>query len=445
MGWCLPSMASCLSQGRDSSRPNAHQAAFSHRMDQAPRMFHVNHVRPLVVAALAAVSLCGASDASAQSGPTQPVTFLDGRLLFAGDASATYGSADPGWFTYADYETHTLRRVRAGLTIEARPSRRLVFLAELRAQSGSGIRPYAWYVRFNPLASGVVSIQAGRIPPVFGTYARRSYPQDNPLIGDPLMYQYLTTVRADAMPGSADDLARMRARGWLVQYPVGNPAPYSGLPIVAASRWDTGIQARFGTQTLEGAVALTVGTLSNPLVKEDNETRQLAGHLVWRPMPALTVGVSAAHGGFLGRDVLAARPDVRDTSSHQQAFGLDAEASWGRWLIRGEFVANQWTVPPIDAPVITQPLAARAGYIEARFRVRPRFYVAARGDRIWFSSILTSSGDMTWDADVSRLELGVGYTIRRGLLVKSSVLSHWRDGGLIRRSTLAGVQLLFWL
>jgi hypothetical protein len=237
----------------------------------------------------------------------------------------------------------------------------------------------------------------------------------------------------------------MRGSGWRVHYPVGNPEAYSGLPIVSASRWDTGIQARFGTQALEGAVALTVGTLSNPLVRDDNDGRQLAGHLVWRPMPALTVGASAARGAFLGRDVLASRPDVRDTSSHQQAFGVDAETSWDRWIVRGEFVANEWTVPPIDAPLITQPLAARGGYVEARFRLRPRLYLAARGDRIWFSSIRTSSGDMTWDADVSRLELGMGYTIRRGLLLKSSVLSHWRDGGQIRRDTLVGVQLLFWL
>ena len=410
-------------------------------------MLHLNRIRPLVVAALAAVSLLGpgAGDACAQSWPTQPVTFLDGRVLLAGDASVTYGSADPGWFTYADYETDALRRARAGLTVEARASRHLAFLAELRVESGSGIRPYAWYVRLNPFDSGVVTIQAGRIPPVFGTYTRRSYPQDNPLIGDPLVYQYLTTTRADAVPASADDLARMRARGWSVHYPIGNPEAYSGLPIVSASRWDTGIQARFGTQRLEGAVAVTVGTLSNPLVQDDNAGRQLAGHLVWRPAPGLTLGASAARGAFLGRDVLASRPDIHDTSSHQQAFGVDAETSWGRWLIRGEFVVNEWSVPPIDAPAITQPLAARGGYVESRIRLLPALYVAARVDRIWFSSIYTSLGATTWDADVSRVELGVGYTIRRGLLLKSSVLSHWRDGGQIRRDTLVGVQLLFWL
>ncbi|MCX6546166.1 MAG: hypothetical protein NTV05_17370 [Acidobacteria bacterium] len=410
-------------------------------------MLRLRYLRPLAVAALVAVSSLGvhAGDAFAQSWPTQPVTLFDGRLLVAGDASVTYGSADPGWFTYADYETDTLRRMHAGLTVEARVSRRLILLAELRAETGLGIRPYAWYVRLNPLDSGAVTIQAGRIPPVFGAYGRRNYPQDNPLIGVPLVYQYLTTMRADAVPASADDLARMRGRGWAVHYPVGNAYADSGLPIVSASRWDTGIQARFGTQTLEGAVAVTAGTLSNPVVRDDNAGRQLAGRLAWRPLPALSVGLSAARGALLGRDVLATRSDIRDTSSRQQAVGVDVETSWDRWLVRGEFVVNQWSVPAIDSPAITKPLAAHGGYVEGRVRVRPGLFVAARADRIWFSSIRTSTGDMTWDADVSRVELGLGYTIRRGLLLKSSVLSHWRDGGQIRRDTLVGVQLSFWL
>lgn len=407
-------------------------------------MLQLGRLRPIVVAALAAASLLSASDARGQSWPTYPVTFLDGRILIAGDASVTYGSADPGWFTFADYNTDSLRRARAGLTIEARPFRKLVFLAELRTETGGGLRAYAWFVRFLPFDSGRVSIQAGRIPPVFGTYARRSYSQDNPLIGDPLMYQYLTTMSAESMPASADDLAQMRGRGWRVSYPIGESTGYSGLPIVSASRWDTGIQGRFATQTFEADVAVTAGTLSDPLVRDNNNGRQIAGHVTWRPSPALTVGVSAARGAFLGSHVLEYRPDVRQTDSRQQAVGVDAETSWDRWIIRGEFIANEWILPPIDAPAITRPLAARAGYVEARLRVRPGLYVAARADRIWFSTIHSSYGDVTWDADVARFELGAGYTLRRGLVVKSSVLSHWRDGGLIRRDTQVGAQLLFW-
>jgi len=48
------------------------------------------------------------------------------------------------------------------------------------------------------------------------------------------------------------------------------------------------------------------------------------------------------------------------------------------------------------------------------------------------------------EADVSRLEYGVGITIRRGLLLKASVLSNWRDGGRVQRSHLGAVQALFW-
>ena len=41
----------------------------------------------------------------------------------------------------------------------------------------------------------------------FGAFARRTYANDNPLIGYPLAYQYLTSLRPDAVPATADALA----------------------------------------------------------------------------------------------------------------------------------------------------------------------------------------------------------------------------------------------
>ena len=55
------------------------------------------------------------------------------------------------------------------------------------------------------------------MPPTFGAFARRTYATDNPLIGYPLAYQYLTSLRPDALPANADELLRMRGRGWLSQ------------------------------------------------------------------------------------------------------------------------------------------------------------------------------------------------------------------------------------
>jgi hypothetical protein len=101
-------------------------------------------------------------------------------------------------------------------------------------------------------------------------------------------------------------------------------------------------------------------------------------------------------------------------------------------------------VPPLDAPRIADPLGSRAGYVEAKLRLHPRLYAAIRADMMRFASISGSSGVETWEADVSRLEYGVGVTLRRGLVVKTSILSNWRDAGRVRQSHLGAVQLLFW-
>jgi hypothetical protein len=187
-----------------------------------------------------------------------------------------------------------------------------------------------------------------------------------------------------------------------------------------------------------------VGALSNPGVGDDNGGGQFAGRVAWHPVPAFTLGVSAARGVFVADGVREARPDAPPGDDDQRALGVDAEASWGRWLVRGEYVANAWRVPPLDAPRIVDPLESRAGYVEARVRLHPRLYAAVRGDLMQFTSITGSGGVEPWEADVSRLEYGLGVTIRRGLLIKTSVLSNWRDGGRVRRSTLGAVQLLFW-
>jgi hypothetical protein len=402
-------------------------------------------VRPAVLAAAAVLAwLGGAGTAVAQLWPSEPVTLASGRVLLAGDVSATFGSEDPGWFTYTNYETSALRRVRAGLTVEVKATSRLSFLTEIRAETGLGVRPYAWFVRFAPLGSGLVHIQAGRIPPVFGAFGRRSYPHDNPLVGEPLGYQYLTSVRPDAVPASADDLLRVRGSGWRVRYPIGNPAAKGGVPMVAASRWDTGIQVRVGRPTLEGAIAWTVGSLSYPLVRDDNSGGQVAGRLGWQPSPGFALGLSAARGAFLSdvvRESRAALPERRDD---QRALGMDAEASRGRWLVRGEVVMTSWSVPVPDEPRVPDPLGAWAWYIETKVRLRPGLYIAARGDQLRFSTVRASAGLRSWDANVSRVEAGIGYTVRRGLLVKASLSGNRRDGGAIRESHLAGVQASFW-
>src|SRR5262245_35006663 len=149
-------------------------------------------------AALAAAALLHltSSAAYAQLLPSSPLVFGDGRVVIGGDVSATYGTDDPGFYTYTDYQHSALQRFRAGLSggVDAGP--RLSLLGEIRFEN-SDAHVLGLYARVRPWRSPAFEVRAGRIPPTFGAFARRSYATDNPLIGYPLAYQYLTSLRPD--------------------------------------------------------------------------------------------------------------------------------------------------------------------------------------------------------------------------------------------------------
>ena len=86
-------------------------------------------------------------------------------------------------------------------------------ITELRTIQFDAPEAYALYMRWRPWQSQDLDIHAGRIPPTFGAFSRRLYVTDNPLIGMPLGYQYLTAARNDAVPATTAELARMREEG----------------------------------------------------------------------------------------------------------------------------------------------------------------------------------------------------------------------------------------
>jgi hypothetical protein len=392
----------------------------------------------LLVAALAAGA--AAAPAGAQSWPDGPVVVElggAGRLVLGGEASAAAGRRDAiGFFNYTGYEHNTLRLVRLALAARWQPAERVAVLADVRSENGERPRPYALYVRVSPVAGVPLDVQAGRIPPVFGRFARQAYAADNPLIGYPLAYQYLTSLRADAVPGSPADLLRMRARGWQVSYPVGNSTPAPGLPVISAFRYDTGVQARYAPGVFDLAASVTAGTLSNPRVGDDNGGRQIAMRAGAQPVAGLIAGVSASRGAWLSDAVV---PSDANRPYRQDALGIDAEYSRGRWLVRGELMQSRWRLPAIG-PALT----ARAGFVEGRLKVHPRAFVAARADRLDFSQVADAGTAQTWDAPVTRVEAGGGWYFRRNLVGKAVWQHNVRDGGRQRQASFASGQVLFW-
>ena len=75
----------------------------------------------------------------------------------------------------------------------------------------------------------------------------------------------------------------------------------------------------------------------------------------------------------------------------------------------------------------------------------PGLYVAGRLDRLSFSEIETSRGALPWDAPVVRAEVGVGYSVRRYLLLKAVYQYNHRDGGYTRQEgNLVAGQVVIW-
>ncbi|MBM3771750.1 MAG: hypothetical protein FJW27_10815, partial [Acidimicrobiia bacterium] len=142
------------------------------------------------------------------------------------------------------------------------------------------------------------------------------------LIGYPLAYQYLTPIRGDALPATADELIRMRGEGWLTNYSIGDTQRKAGLPLVDAFRWDTGVQAHLTNDSIDAAVSITTGTLGRPRVREDNAGKQISGRVGLHPLPGLVAGVSAARGPFGSRSAaLAAGLPADDVSMRQATWG----------------------------------------------------------------------------------------------------------------------------
>jgi hypothetical protein len=382
--------------------------------------------------------------AAAQTLPSEPITFGGGRVVIGGDVAASLAPDDLGFFNYGDYEHSTLRQVRVGVTGSVRANSRLSVLGEVRIDNFQEVTPFALYARVTPWPERRFDVQIGRVPPTFGTFARQAYGNENPLIGYPLAYQYLTSLRTDSAPANADELLFMRGRGWLSNFSVGNTAEDRGLPLVTAFSWDTGVQVTTGWRAVDVTASVTNGSAANPRVRDDNSGKQLAARVAVRPTVGLILGGSWSRGQFGQQFLIDLTSAPDDRSFMQSAFGVDLEYSRDHWLVRADAVLSEFLIPPLRSPLITEPLRALAVSVEGRYVVGPGLYVAARAEHLGFSDIQGSFGRAEWDAPVTRVEAGGGYYLQRNLVARLTVQVNRRDGGRVRESTLPAIQLLYW-
>ena len=403
-------------------------------------------------AAALTVALAASAPVRGQVLRSEPIVLADGHLTIGGDVTVSVAPSDPGFFNYTDYERSALRLLRIDLTAALNAGDHVAVIGDVRSENGfeDGLqldapRPYGLYVRIRPWAKRAFDINAGLVPPTFGAFARRAYASDNFLIGYPLAYQYLTSLRADSLPASADELLKMRGRGWLSNFSIGDQSPDRGVPIASAFAWDTGVQVHAANTWLEGIGSVTAGSLAQPLFTDNNSGKQVAGRIVVRPVTGLVVGASATRAPFVSRTAArGAVGDGHEADFTQTAWGADVEYSRDYYLLRYETIVSDWTLPIVRAPMLTDPLRAVSNMIEGRYTVMPGLYLGARFDHLGFSTITSGTRTDTWDAPVTRIEAGGGYSLQRNLVLKITFQHNRRDGGRVRTENLAAAQLVYW-
>lgn len=373
-----------------------------------------------------AASLVSAGPASAQLLPSRPMTWLDGRLTVSGDASAGFSTSDhETYFNYGDYQYDTMRLVRLGVAASLRVGPRVSVVTEVRTEGepeGGPWRAYptSLFLRVRPFGGSSFAVAGGIVQPAFGAFVQRRYGAGNLLIGYPLAYQYTTAVRADALPATADEVVKNLARGWAPKYSIGAGSGVSGLPLVNATGWSPGITVSAQRQGLSAKMAVTRGGLAAPGSAGWNGGWEVTGRVELRPAIGLVVGVSGAHGSFVDERLSSVvATAVANRNPRETACGVDAEYSSGYWLVRIETVFSRRRYPAFQVPYLLDPLTAVAIDGEARYTIRPGLYAAARIGHLAFGTMASSAGPTGWDANVTRIEAGLGYSVVRNLLVKT--------------------------
>lgn len=277
----------------------------------------------------------------------------------------------------------------------------------------SGVYLDGAYVMWTPRPESDFHVNAGKLPWLIGTFAPRTYSDQNPLIGKPLIYQFHTTLVWFMAPPTADVLLASRGSG---QSGIGYlGGTLKGMAVVDDSWWDTGVVANGSSHSIEYALGLTNGTPGwGNSGEDDNRGKTALGRVGLAPAPWLRFGVSGALGPYLIHDLKTPLPAGKRPEDYDQQLVMgDLEVQGGHVELHAEAIANTWETPTVGN------LDVHGGYVEGKLTLAAGLWAAARFDVMRFSDIADSTGARhPWDYDQDRLEAGLGLRWDRNVFFK---------------------------
>ncbi|RMD96409.1 MAG: hypothetical protein D6814_11450 [Calditrichaeota bacterium] len=317
--------------------------------------------------------------------------------------------------------------------------------ATVETLRGLSISIYAMGINWQPGPSPLLQLRAGKFMAPFGNFLERRYASTNPLIGLPILYDYLHDLSAFDVPENNAELLLIRGKGLSLQYPdLGHssaqtaqatggerilsghlPKPGRGMRILSRELYLTGLELFGWAKHWRYAVAVTNGALSNPADRNPNGGVNLMGRFVLLPTTGLVLGVSVARGAYLNKSAVAEKlaaigKKARDVK--QISAGADVMFSYRHLDAWAEYLWNRY-----QSPFLPQNLDLQGWSIEAKYKFSARVYGAARFNALRFGRIadtLDVDGDgqlmEPWDFNVSQLEVALGLRLNRNSYLKLS-------------------------
>ncbi|GAB4326555.1 MAG: hypothetical protein Kow0074_21230 [Candidatus Zixiibacteriota bacterium] len=247
-------------------------------------------------------------------------------------------------------------------------------------------------------------LEAGLIPLPVGLWGPRTYPDKNPLVGVPLMYQYKTGLMVNnGLQQTPEEILSQRGTSQAV-------------PIVYDFCWNTGIHGYGSVGPFDFGLALQTGSLGSPSREITYDYPNVQAHISWVPGPGLTIGGWAATGAYLGPAVESQLPAGQTLEDyHQQTIGGLAHAAQGHWDIFAEALFNRFQHPFLG------DLDATGGYLDVRYGFAPKWFGAVRIEGMTFSRFARSIDpqERYWEYPLARLEFGLGHRMTHKTMLKA--------------------------
>lgn len=267
------------------------------------------------------------------------------------------------------------------------------------------------FLRWRPLGDGRLNFQIGKFATCFGNWVPRHEFWDDPFLMSPLPYNNLLAVNDRTAQNPTPKTIAKRATGkraWLPM--IWGPDYSTGVSVFGSNgKWDYAVEVK------NANIASRPDSWSP--WEENFSLPTVTGRVGYRPNAAWAFGLSGSHGStYLRSDAESTLlPGESRSDFDSTILGLDLRWSHHQFQVYAEVMASRANT------VIAGNLDAFAYYLEGRWKLNSRFFVAARWAQEWNDDFSPAGANAirAYTREIWQATAAVGFKVTENILMKT--------------------------